>query len=625
MSLLQQAYETYQTFAHKAGIEESGLEVLVPIGHGITTANIEITLSADGQFLSARSLDKGKDSKFIFPVTEESSGRTSGKQPHPLCDNLGYISPADADKHTKYINLLSAWESSPFSHPILTAVLQYVRQGTVIQDLKRQQLLKVKANGELDSDKQFVRWIVFGLPDTENCECWRNQALIHAWIQYQSLNLAGAEQDMCMVTGQMLPAAKQHAKGIIPINGNAKLISANDDSGFTFRGRFINDRQAASVSYIASQKAHNALRWIIANQGSLIVTSQKGSDDSDANSEDNQSVTIAGRTFIAWNPHGYRIPKIAHPFMRYSKNSDPPAVTLTEYQRRLDDALKKCQTEIPTTESVVIAAFDAATTGRLAVTYYNELHASDFFQRLKTWDEQCCWFGGNRVIRSPSLRQIVECAFGTERGNFIETDERLLAQQLQRLIVCRLDNGRMPTYIVQSLVQKASSPLHYSKRSNYHKVLNTACAVLRKYRLDTKKEVWDMALDAEKRDRSYQFGRLLAIFEKMEQDVLSSHEEDRLTNAIRMQAVFCQRPHYAARRIFDQLNQAYISRLKPFQRNWYHKLIGDIYAILSECPDSDSNRPLDDTYLMGYYLQRNELYKSRKNKEDAENDTVEEN
>lgn len=74
-----------------------------------------------------------------------------------------------------------------------------------------------------------------------------------------------------MITGSYDIPAKQHPKGIIPFNGNAKLISANDNSNFTYRGRFSDDAQAATVGYIASQKAHNALRWLAAEQGARVV------------------------------------------------------------------------------------------------------------------------------------------------------------------------------------------------------------------------------------------------------------------------------------------------------------------------------------------------------------------
>lgn len=37
-------------------------------------------------------------------------------------------------------------------------------------------------------------------------------------------------------------------------------------TGFTFRGRFTDSLQAAGVSFEVTQKAHNALRWLISRQ-----------------------------------------------------------------------------------------------------------------------------------------------------------------------------------------------------------------------------------------------------------------------------------------------------------------------------------------------------------------------
>src|SRR5699024_1739147 len=50
----------------------------------------------------------------------------------------------------------------------------------------------------------------------------------------------------------------------------SKIISGNDKSGFTFRGRFTTPNEAASISYEVSQKAHNALKWLIQRQGEII-------------------------------------------------------------------------------------------------------------------------------------------------------------------------------------------------------------------------------------------------------------------------------------------------------------------------------------------------------------------
>ena len=127
-----------------------------------------------------------------------------------------------------------------------------------------------------------------------------------------------------------------------------------------------------------------------------------------------------------------------------------------------------------------------------------------------------------------------------------------------------------------------------------------------------------MALEPEKKDRSYQFGRLLAVMEKAERDTYDS-SEGREPNAIRMQSVFCQRPMYAAGIIEKQLEQAYFPRLNPGSRGWYKSIISQIMEMISQEPQESWNTPLEDSYLMGYYLQRSALY-TKHNKDTEENE-----
>jgi CRISPR-associated protein Csd1 len=395
-----------------------------------------------------------------------------------------------------------------------------------------------------------------------------------------------------MVSGEISAPAKQHPKGIVPINGNAKLISANDSSGFTYRGRFTDEEQAAAVSYISSQKAHNALRWLIANQG----------------------VFFGGRTFICWNPQGKTV---APPTSPLRKKDSAPALYPTDYKRQLKLALESYKSELPEEkDGVIIAAFDAATTGRLSLTYYNELQGSDFLQRLHDWDASCCWYNGPFGIQSPALYSIVLCAFGTHRNDKLEVDDKVLKQQIQRLISCRVDRAKFPHDMESAIVNKASN-LRIYEQNTRALLLFVACAVVKKYRYDTYKEEWDMSLEPSKNDRSYQYGRLLAVLEKAERDTYQA-DEGREPNAMRMQPVFCQRPQYASRILWEQVKKAYFPRLTPASRTYYDRLIGEIMESLGSFPEYEQNKPLDDTYMLGYYLQRNALYTSKKEQKTEE-------
>lgn len=578
MGLLQKAVETYDAMASRAGIvHEDEKEPLAPISHIMARAHVEITLDQDGGFISAQAVDK-EAPKIIIPATEESAGRTSAPCAHPLCDQLGYVSPYNEKKHTLYVDALSNWANSESTHPKLQPILAYVRSGTILTDLLNAQLIQLTPEGGPSDEKLMVCWVVNGLGEGLNGPCWTDRALMDAFIGYSRRERTAMPPALCMVSGTMEAPAGQHPKGIIPVSGNAKLISANDSSGFTYRGRFDDAAQAATVGYAASQKAHSALRWLVANQ----------------------SVSFGGRTFLCWNPQGIQVPKVTGPMGRRN-GSAQRAANPSQYQTQLREALSGWKEDLPQSADVVITAFDAATTGRLAVTYYNELLASDFLDRLHSWEASCCWENGPHGIQSPSLSQIVSWAFGTPRNGKAELDDRILSQQMQRLMACRVDKAPFPPDVERALVEKASHLLLY-EGENRQKLLFTACAAVRKYHYDHFKEEWDMALDKNCSDRSYLFGRLLAITDAVENSAYNTSEDRRETNALRMQKAFALRP-MSTWRLLEEKLEPYYKQLNPRLRQYYRKMTQEIADKLP-ASGGNLNQKLDDIYLLGYYHQR---------------------
>lgn len=180
-----------------------------------------------------------------------------------------------------------------------------------------------------------------------------------------------------------------------------------------------------------------------------------------------------------------------------------------------------------------------------------------------------------------------------------------MRQQVQRLLSCRVDRGKMPADIARAAAAKAFN-LQIMDAALRETVLFTACAVLRKYKYDWYKEEWGMALEPQKKDVSYLYGRLLAVFEKLERDTYDPNEQ-REPNAIRMQSVFAKRPLYASRIIWEQLKKAYYPKLKPGARTKYDRIIEQIIQEISSFPQAEQEEALKDTYLFGYYLQRSAL------------------
>ena len=450
-------------------------------------------------------------------------------------------------------------------------------------------------------EKALVRFRVLST-EKEADGTWQDASLIQAYTEYYFANQDG-KRDICYFLGQESAISQNHPKGIVAANYGAKLITANDKQGYTYRGRFQDEEQALAFSYEASQKIHSALTWLAKQNGAYAGTQDK-------------------RLFICWNPEGKKVPSIFGDLGL--TGDDSVAAEEPNYRKKLIKTFQGYRNQFDESDSVVIMGLDAATTGRLSVTYYYQLMASDFFDRITYWGETCNWlllkfdelshpyYG----IETPTFERIVKCAFGRERDSshgksrFIEIGDKLLKEQIQRLVKCMVEKQPVPYDLVQALAVRASTPMAYT-RGNRERVLSTACAIIRKYyyerETEKKGEEEYMKLNLENHDRSYLFGRLLAVLEKVER-LTYDRDEKREPNAIRLQSAYVNHPMQTWKILTDQLNP-YLQKLHPEARKKYKDMITDIVTALEEKDEQQLNRGLEETYLIGYYLQRAELNK----------------
>lgn len=582
MGVLERALETYNYHKNLVGKSVEGKFMLAPIAHTAIDTQITITLDEDGGLVDITPVDS-KKSKTIIPVTETSLKRT-GKSPvaHPLSDKLSYYLP---DKLDNLLSQLKAWSESKYSHPKLKPILTYLESGTILKDLTaRKDLWKIIGYDEesgVCEKEPFVRWEVYTDDFDAPTACWLDETLFNSWIEYYESTLSG-KKIVCMISGNEDIQTEAFPKSIGSYS-NPKIISANDKDGLVFRGRFANQGQALKVGFDAVQKSHNAIKWLIANGG----------------------CKFGNRTYICWNPKGYCVPNIAESIF----GKDTHAVEPTDYKKALWNKLAGYHAELPDNADVIIAAFDAASKGRLAVVYYNELCGSDFLQRLSDWDEHCCWYNGKYGIQSPSVEKIVRYAYGIPRinGKTIELDVKdgVMGTQTERLVDCRINKARIPQEIVRRLLENVAFPEHYRTKSVnlWNDMVSTTCAVINKYHYERNGEnVMEWSL--EHPDRSFQFGRLLAVLNKTEQDFLRKKKIERQTSALDSLSSFKCRPLKTYEAVNRKLMRSYLNRCDEVTRNTYHKYTTEIMALIAECSDESTiNKPLDATYIIGYELQ----------------------
>ena len=579
---------------------DDGTEPLTPVSHILQNAQIEITLTDEGKFLSAVPVSKGDEST-IIPATEESAGRTSRPEPHPLCDQLAYLAPSDDKKHEAYLALLTAWAESPYSHPLVRAVLTYVRSGTILSDLERERIIVRNADGSLGSGKLagtdyakcLVRWRMIPAPDEEKSESYRNPALFEKWASFYNDLRVGQPHGICQISGEEDVLCQSHPKGTLSSAYGAKLISANDSANFTYRGRFATPEAAVSVGYTASRMAHSALRWLATNHG-------KQSGD---------------RIFLCWNPEGKETPGN----LLYAFDAGEDKRDFVSYREELRKTLDGYGNKLRPQDDVVIAALEAATTVRLSVTYYTEMKSADLLDRIEHWYDTCAWDGGKYNVPTPSFWEIILCAFGKPSGNGLSLDKRdakLAGKYFQKLLSCLTEGRSIPPDLVRALAARADTPQAY-EAGPLARIRHTACALIRKYRNDqAKREEWKVTLDTENRDRSYLFGRLLAVLEQAEAATYGK-EDRRETNALRRLTRYTQQPMHTARALYEKLNP-YLNRLmrnKPGLYRQYRALFDQLFGLLDELEHTSLNEPLEDVYLLGYSSQRSALFTKQEQNE----------
>ena len=620
LSWIRDLYETYENNQSEVAKHLESSAVLLPIAHSTQNAQIEIIIDKQGNFIRAKEVGK-EDTVTIIPVTEDSGTRTSGNAPHPLMDKLEYIAgdyeqvvgKGNTEKYQKYIQGVASWVQSAYTTSEVEAIYTYVKQGQVMRNLVESKVLELEESGASLSDKKingiaqaecFVRFSIqpSRLEEIgEQVEVYKNTKVFDKYIQYYVSQQESL--DLCYVTGKEMNCSSKQPSKIRHAGDKSKLISGNDTSGFTYKGRFTKATEAASVGYEVSQKAHNALRWLIAKQG----------------------FAVDEMTVVAWEKSGKKIlsPMLNSWDAMFDEDEPIPEVTTNEaYAQKIALAAKGYGQDLKTEAEIVVLGLEAATTGRLSVNFYRTLKGSEFMNNLLAWYNTCFWCYRQKkykqsnewinTIGTPSLKEIAKIAFG-------DKNDKLLKSTIERLLPCIIDKKKFPRDITKAALVKVANPNSYESQALYQKAVAITCALIRKSRYDYEREEWEVALDRKNTDRSYVYGRLLAAAQKLEEVALyQAGEAKRATAAERFTQQFVRRPAKTWKIINDAL-RPYIIRLKATGHTWYIKELQEIYDLI-EADAFSKQQALSELYLLGYNCQLNSYNKGKEKNNEGENE-----
>ena len=642
MSYVNELIDLYNKNQDKIGVIEYRGDipyVLLPPFHTTVTAQITVTIDQNGNFMRAE-LVAQDDKMTIIPVTEKSGSRTAGKEPHPLCDNLRYLAGDYKDYYKDdgvcnelYMSQIEKWEKSTYSHEKVKAIYLYLKKATLIKDLVEQKIIKLNDNNQIDDKenmegivqtKAFVRFIIRStgenlhreIPD----ECWKDRTLQDCYIKY--VRSQEREKGMCYLTGNMESISYLHSKKIRNEGDGAKLISANDSQNFTYRGRFANREEAVAVGSETSQIVHNTLKWIIRKQGAFFDTMTIVTWESDQLSMpkwnmDTESIITEYENeqeendWDSWDDD----------WSEEEEVSDGNPITAEKFYKALNGYGKK----VDNTSNMILLAFDAATPGRLAMIENVTLDTARYLKNIEKWHNDCNWIhekwkDGKRIQFGGmvGVRDIADILFGIEnKGKLSIVDgngKKLYAEVAKRLLPCIWYGSNIPYDYVNLAVVKASNPLTYKERKNWERVLTLACSMVKKNEKDRNKEEWNVALDKSAKDRSYLYGRLLAVADRIEYMTYDAKDNGRITNAKRYMSTFSQRP-YETWKVIEENIQPYLAKLDVVKRKYYENLLSEI-CNLFDIDKFKENKKLDGLYLLGFHSQEFDFRFKKENSEE---------
>ena len=252
LGCMQMLSQTYDEHPEYIGEEINGQPMLLPIFHSTVNAQIELVVDYEGNFKPnlTKVIEKnGKDEVTVIPVTEDSASRSSGIAPHPLCDKLCYVA-GDYSKYTKekkekyyeaYMEGLKKWVDSAYTHKMIQAIYKYLEKGTVIKDLLDIGILQLDEGGllsekvnkiqGLNQNGAVIRFRVKGDDLGVETAVWKEKKLYELYIKFYEEMYTNKE--LCYVTGKMEVCTDKHPSKIRHSGDKAKLISGNDETGWT--------------------------------------------------------------------------------------------------------------------------------------------------------------------------------------------------------------------------------------------------------------------------------------------------------------------------------------------------------------------------------------------------------
>ncbi|WP_201632377.1 type I-C CRISPR-associated protein Cas8c/Csd1 [Psychrobacter immobilis] len=549
--------------------------------------------------------------------------------------------------------------------------LAYPTQAGDYPDSILSSLNKHPDKGTFDQGAAFIAWRVTATELGKQAEhgvseTWRDDSLFDSWQQFYAT--LDSTDGFCYITGEDSPLASKHPNRILRSATNAKLISANDLDSFTFLGRFTDNKksikahglQGANISAVVTEKAHAALSWLLHRQGreeagqAVVAWAISGKETPQPTQEINENEPFIVEENVESvnldeeeiNPFTMSDGEEFDDFDEIDDESEYGEIDETTVHEKasnnlnhsnnlgqtfathLNNTMQGYHQQLDAHDQISIITLDAATPGRMAVTYYHETMPNDYIDALACWYQQFSWYATYKdsetnehklTIKAPIPKLIAQVAYGSRLS------DALKKQVVSQVLPCIVEGEArgFPWQLVDLCIKRACNPLAL-EHWEWEQALGVACALYRGYhlrQLDDKKRSYTVALQTDYNSRDYLYGRLLAVAEDIENLALRIAGEKRSTTAQRYMQQFANRPFTTWRNIKLAL-VPYEKRLKSNREGYLTKMENLIDQIMYqfEINDYKDDSALSGEFLLGYHSQKMQIKLDKQQAKQARED-----
>ena len=621
---LLKAYEK----AEKIGLvdqQNGDNPVLLPLYHTNLKSNgkniITVKLDQDGSFYKAEFM--ADNQTIIFPVTANSVARSgSNPDPHPLVDKFSYyIAEANQAQYDNYHEQLVNWIDYCDEGDVkgfLTKIQRFILQPNFLNDILnslfgesyQRDVLKITypdSDGKgktIDLSAYFLEFSIVQFHGFKDESVTSYKALHQSFISFMTANQV--DLGTCNISGRLEQITNKH-RGLM---GNAKIISVSN-KGEAYKGRFREREDIFRVGYETSEKIHLMIKYLLDN--------------------DNSSTWLGSSQYlINWfsddlaNESQLDIVKPAFDdLFEDDEEEDKVFIKPNKENQQIGSSFIKGKKLFSNDAMYNIAILNKTSNGRIALKYFRQLQVSQLLKNLESWQENYSWEAKTKTedyeFKTPTLNEIINVAYGVDRERYLELDnDSFRSDQYQQLVTALIDGNPLPSTIVKKLEANIKQRQKYPNR--WSQVQQVSLAILHK---QYGREFKPM-LDHENTNRSYLFGRLLAIFELIETQRyrIDGSNQERITNAERYWNAYMSQPAKLMMNLTNKI-KPYEEAVKLNAHGIFHKLDkerSEIIRLLSPLmAEKGINDPLDYQFIFGYYAEKQFFYtKQEKNESESE-------